>query len=150
MSRQHWLMKSEPAKYSFAQLVKDGQTVWDGVRNFEARNHMRAMKAGDLVLFYHSSEGKSVVGVARVKREAYSDPTADEEEDWSVVEIEPVTQLKLQVSLDMIRGDPDLVDISLLKRSRLSVVPLSKAHFDKILELGRTKLSQRVRGKSAG
>ena len=149
MSRQHWLMKSEPSKYSFAQLVKDGQAVWDGGRKFEARNHMRAMKAGDLVLFYHSNEGKSIVGIARIKREAYTDPTADEEEDWSAVDVEPIAKLALQVSLDMIRSDPALLDISLLKRSRLSVVPISKAHFDRILELGKTKLSQRVRGKTA-
>src|SRR5260370_41883011 len=103
-------MKSEPLKYSFAQLLKDGQTMWDGVRNFEARNNMRAMKAGDLVLFYHSSDGKSVAGVARVKREAYADPTAAEE-DWSVVDIEPVVAFKMQVTLDAIRSEPDLADI---------------------------------------
>jgi len=136
---QYWLMKSEPFKYSFAQLQRDRRTVWDGVRNFEARNAMRAMKAGDLVLFYHSSDGKSVVGVARVKREAYPDPTADGE-DWSVVEIEPVAPMKVQVPLDAIRGDPDLADIALLKRSRLSVVPVTKAHFDRILKLGKTKI----------
>src|SRR6185369_7287635 len=92
MPRQHWLMKSEPFKYPFAQLVKDGQTMWDGVRNYEARNNLRAMKAGDLVLFYHSNDGKAVAGVARVKREAYPDPTA-EDEDWSVVDIEPISPL---------------------------------------------------------
>jgi predicted RNA-binding protein with PUA-like domain len=145
MSRQHWLMKSEPYKFSFAQLVKDGQTVWDGVRNFEARNYMRAMKTGDLVLFYHSSEGKSVVGVARVKREAFPDPTADKEEDWSAVEIEPVAPLRREVSLDTIRSDPDLFDNPLLKRSRLSVVPISEPHFERILELGKTKLSLKAR-----
>src|SRR5262245_55121998 len=102
MSRQYWLMKSEPNKYSFAQLVRDGRTMWDGVRNFEARNFMRAMKGGDLVLFYHSNEGKSVVGVARVAREAYLDPTA-EGEDWSAIDIEPVTPFKTPVSLDTIR-----------------------------------------------
>lgn len=143
MSRQYWLMKSEPLKYSFAQLVREGQTVWDGVRNFEARNSMRAMKAGDLVLFYHSSEGKAVVGVAKVRREAYPDPTAADE-DWSVVEIEPVAPVKEPVSLDVIRSDPELVDIALLKRARLSVVPLSKAHFDRILKLGRTKLAHKA------
>jgi predicted RNA-binding protein with PUA-like domain len=148
MSRQHWLMKSEPFKYSFAQLVRDGRTMWDGVRNFEARNFMRAMKAGDLVLFYHSSEGKSVVGVARVAREAYQDPTADGE-DWSAVDIEPVAPFKAAVSLDTIRSDPDLLDIALLKRSRLSVVPVTQAHFDRILELGKTKLSQRRRTQKA-
>jgi predicted RNA-binding protein with PUA-like domain len=140
MSRRYWLMKSEPMKYSFAQLMRDGQTMWDGVRNFEARNNMRAMKEGDLVLFYHSNEGKSVAGVARIKREAYADPTA-EGEDWSVVDIEPVTPLKVQVTLDTIRGDEALVEISLLKRSRLSVVPVSKEHFDRVLKLGKTKIA---------
>jgi predicted RNA-binding protein with PUA-like domain len=140
MSRQYWLMKSEPFKYSFAQLVRDKKTVWDGVRNFEARNNMRSMKAGDLVLFYHSNEGKSIVGVARIKREAYADPTA-EGEDWSVVEIEPVAPMKLPVSLEAIRGEPDLAEISLLKRSRLSVVPIAKEHFDRILKMGKTRVS---------
>ncbi len=140
MSRSYWLMKSEPTKYSFAQLVRDGQTMWDGVRNFEARNSMRAMKAGDLVLFYHSNEGKAVVGVARVKREAYADPTA-EGEDWSAIDIEPVVQLKAQVSLDTIRSEPALTEIFLLKRSRLSVVPVSKDHFDRILKMGKTKVA---------
>jgi predicted RNA-binding protein with PUA-like domain len=141
-------MKSEPFKYSFAQLVRDGRTMWDGVRNFEARNFMRSMKVGDFVLFYHSSEGKSVVGVAKVAREAYPDPTADGE-DWSAVDIEPVAPLKSAVSLDTIRSDPDLLDIALLKRSRLSVVPVTQAHFDRILELGKTKLSARRRTQKA-
>ena len=140
MARQYWLMKSEPTKYSFAQLVRDKKTIWDGVRNFEARNHMRQMKAGDYCLFYHSNEGKAVVGVAKVAREAYPDPTA-EGEDWSVVEIEPVAPVKAPVSLDAIRGEPDLADIALLRRSRLSVVPVSKEHFDRILKLGKTRLA---------
>ena len=140
MPRSHWLMKSEPFKYSFAQLLRDGTTTWDGVRNFEARNNLRAMKAGDLVLFYHSSEGKAVAGVAKITREAYPDPTA-EGEDWSVVELAPVVPLKLQVSLEDIRSEPDLAEIQLLKRSRLSVVPVSKDHFDRILKMGKTKIS---------
>jgi predicted RNA-binding protein with PUA-like domain len=140
MPRSHWLMKSEPFKYSFAQLLRDGSTTWDGVRNFEARNNLRAMKAGDLVLFYHSSEGKAVAGVAKITREAYPDPTA-EGEDWSVVELAPVVPLKLQVSLEDIRSEPDLAEIQLLKRSRLSVVPVSKEHFDRILKMGKTKIS---------
>lgn len=143
MSRQYWLMKSEPYKYSFAQLLKDGRATWDGVRNFEARNHMRSMHEGDLVLFYHSSEGKEVVGVMRVDREAYPDPTAPGE-DWSVVEVVPVATLKAPVSLDIIKSDPALADIALLKRSRLSVVPVSKPHFDHLLELARTKLPARM------
>ena len=140
MPRSHWLMKSEPFKYSFAQLLRDGSTTWDGVRNFEARNNLRAMKAGDLVLFYHSSEGKSVAGVAKITREAYPDPTA-EGEDWSVVELAPVLPLKVQVSLEDIRSEPDLAEIALLKRSRLSVVPVSKEHFNRILKMGKTKIS---------
>jgi predicted RNA-binding protein with PUA-like domain len=140
MSRRYWLMKSEPSKYSFAQLVRDGRTMWDGVRNFEARNNLRAMKAGDLALFYHSNDGKAVVGVARVKREAYADLTAPDE-DWSVVDVEPVAPLKVPVSLDDIRGEPDLAEIQLLKRSRLSVVPVSKEHFDRILKMGKTKIA---------
>ncbi|AKT40035.1 EVE domain-containing protein [Chondromyces crocatus] len=139
-TRRYWLMKSEPYKYSYAQLVKDGQTMWDGVRNYEARNHIREMKAGDLALFYHSNEGKSVAGIARIKREAYPDPTAPEE-DWSAVDVEPVTAMKVQVSLDAIRDDPAFADIALLKRSRLSVVPVSKDHFDRILKLGKTKIA---------
>jgi predicted RNA-binding protein with PUA-like domain len=140
MPRSHWLMKSEPFKYSFAQLLRDGTTTWDGVRNFEARNNLRAMKVGDLVLFYHSSEGKAVAGIAKITREAYPDPTA-EGEDWSVVELAPVMPLKIQVSLEDIRSEPDLAEIALLKRSRLSVVPVSKEHFDRILKMGKTKIS---------
>jgi predicted RNA-binding protein with PUA-like domain len=140
MARQYWLVKSEPYKYPFQQLVRDGRTAWDGVRNFEARNSLRAMKEGDLVLFYHSNEGKEIVGVARVAREAYPDATAPEE-DWSVVDLEPVSAVKAPVSLDTIRGDAELADIALLKRSRLSVVPVSKAHFDRVLKLGKTKIA---------
>ena len=140
MSRQYWLMKSEPSKYSYAQLTRDGHTMWDGVRNFEARNHMRAMKAGDLVLFYHSNDGKEIVGVARIKRDAYADPTAPGE-DWSVVDVEPLLPLKAHVSLEAIRSEPDLAEIALLKRSRLSVVPVSKEHFDRILKMAKTKVS---------
>lgn len=139
MSGQYWLMKSEPFKYSFGQLLKDGRTTWDGVRNFEARNNLRGMKEGDLAFFYHSNEGKELVGIVRVAREAYPDPTAPGE-DWSVVDIVPVAPLKAHVALDVIKSDPALADIALLKRSRLSVVPVSKAHFDHLLALAKTKL----------
>ncbi|MEZ4297979.1 MAG: EVE domain-containing protein [Polyangiaceae bacterium] len=142
MPRQHWLMKSEPFKYSFAQLQKDGRTAWDGVRNFEARNNLRSMKKGDLALFYHSNEGKEIVGIVRIDREAYPDPTAPGE-DWSVVEVVPVTTLKAPVSLEVIKSDPELADIALLKRSRLSVVPVSKAHFDHLLTMAKTRLAAR-------
>jgi len=136
----YWLMKSEPSKYSFAQLTREGRTMWDGVRNYEARNSLRAMKEGDLILFFHSTDGKAIVGVAKVLREAYPDPTAPEE-DWNVVDIAPVAPLKAPVSLDTIRGDESLADIALLKRSRLSVVPVSKEHFDRILKLAKTKIA---------
>lgn len=135
---QHWLIKSEPFKYSWAQLEKDGSTFWDGVRNFEARNNLRAMRVGDLCLFYHSNEGKEVVGIAKVAKEAYADPTAPGE-DWSVVDVKPHKPFKAPVSLEVIKSEPGLVEMQMLKRSRLSVVPVDKAHFDLILKLGKTK-----------
>jgi predicted RNA-binding protein with PUA-like domain len=145
---QHWLIKSEPDKYSFAELEKDKRTHWDGVRNFEARNSLRAMKKGDLALYYHSNEGKEVVGIARVVGEAYPDPSAPGE-DWSVVDFAPVKALKAPVSLEQIKSDPSLRDIALLKRSRLSVVPVSKAHFERILELGKTSVGAAKVAKTA-
>src|SRR5580698_10434650 len=107
----YWLIKSEPDKYPFEQLVKDKKTTWDGVRNFEARNNLRAMKKGDLALFYHSNEGKEVVGVARVRREAYQDPTT--EEDFSAVDFEPVKVLAERVTLATIRDNAKLKDMVL-------------------------------------
>ena len=136
---KHWLVKSEPYKYSFEALLGDKLTSWDGVRNFEARNNLRAMKRGDLLLFYHSNEGKAVVGVANVAREAYPDATA-EEGDWSVVDVAPVKALAAPVSLDVIRVDAALANMQLLRRSRLSVVPVTPEEFRRILELGKTKL----------
>jgi predicted RNA-binding protein with PUA-like domain len=136
---KHWLVKSEPYKYPFEKLVADGNTTWDGVRNFEARNNLRAMQRGDLLLFYHSNEGKAVVGVAKVSREAYPDATADDG-DWSVVDVAPVKPLAAPVALDVIRKDKALADMQLLRRSRLSVVPVTPAEFKRVLELGKTKL----------
>lgn len=139
MAKSYWLAKSEPFKYPFAQLVSEQRTVWEGVRNFEARNNLRAMKKGDLVLFYHSSEGKEVVGIAKVLKEAYPDPTA-EEGDWSVVDLGPVKALRAPVSLATIKADAQLANMSLLRRSRLSVVPVTSLEFERILALGSTKL----------
>ncbi len=133
-------MKSEPDVYAFSRLVEDKRTRWDGVRNFEARNNLRSMKKGDLALFYHSNIGKEVVGVMRIDREAYADPSADAGEDWSVVDVAPVKALEAPVSLAAIKGDKALADIALLRRSRLSVVPVSQAHFERILKLGKTKI----------
>ncbi len=136
----HFLVKSEPDKYSFAQLQADGRTVWDGVRNFEARNTLRAMKQGDLLLYYHSNEGKEVVGVARVSKEAFADPTEGPGEDWAAIEVEPVGPLAKPVTLAAIKQEPRLREIALLRRSRLSVVPLSPGEFKIILQMGQTRL----------
>jgi len=135
----YWLVKSEPFKYPFERLVKDRRTTWDGVRNFQARNNLRAMKAGDLLLFYHSNEGKEIVGIAKVARTAYPDPTATEG-DWSVVDVAPVKPLTVPVPLATLREDAKLADMQMLRRSRLSVVPVTAAEFKRVLELGKTKL----------
>jgi predicted RNA-binding protein with PUA-like domain len=135
----HFLVKSEPFKYPFSQLLKDKRTTWDGVRNFEARNHLRSMKVGDLLLFYHSNEGKEVVGVAKVTRAAYPDETADEG-DWSVVDIAPVKALAVPVPLATMRDDAKLGEMLLFRRTRLSVVPVTPAEFKRVLELGKTKI----------
>jgi predicted RNA-binding protein with PUA-like domain len=130
----HFLVKSEPSAFSFDRLVKDGRATWDGVRNFEARNNLRAMKKGDLLLFYHSNEGKAVVGTARVTREAYPDPTS--KEDWSAVDIEPVKALGRPVTLDEMRGHKRLGKMVLFRKSRLSVVPVTGEEFEAVVALG--------------
>lgn len=134
----YWLAKSEPEAYSWLQLVQDGKTAWTGVRNFAARNNLRAMKKGDLVLFYHSGEEKSVVGLARVEKEFYPDPTADEG-DWSCVDLVPVKGVKTPVTLAQIKGDKILKEMVLVRQSRLSVSPANKAQFDRLMELAETK-----------
>jgi predicted RNA-binding protein with PUA-like domain len=139
MAKAHFLIKSEPFKYSFDRLVADGHAVWDGVRNFEARNNLRAMKKGDLCLYYHSNEGKAVVGIARVSREAYPDPTAEKGEDWSVVEVEPVRALPRPVGLEELRTSPVLAKMMMLRRPRLSVVPVTDEEFEAVLALAKKK-----------
>ena len=131
----HWLVKSEPFKYSWQKFNEDGRTFWDGVRNYQARNNLKAMKEGDLVLFYHSNEGKNIVGIAKVVKEIYQDPTTDDT-NWVVVDLSPVETLKHPVSLEQIKAEASLVDISLVRQGRLSVMPLKAAEFDKILEMG--------------
>lgn len=118
--------------------MRDKKTVWDGVRNYQARNHLRAMKVGDTVLFYHSNEDKAVIGVAEVVREAYPDPTA-KEGDWSVVEIKNVQPLETPVTLATIKATPELKNIALIKQSRLSVMPVAQTDFKKIIKLGGLK-----------
>jgi predicted RNA-binding protein with PUA-like domain len=138
MAKAHYLVKSEPSKYSFDQLVADGHAVWDGIRSFEARNNLRAMKKGDELLFYHSTEGKAVVGIARVTREAYPDPTA-EGEDWSVVDIAPVRALARPIGLDELRAHKVLAKMIMLRKPRLSVVPVSNEEFEAVLELANKR-----------
>jgi len=135
----YWLVKSEPAAYSWDQFVKDGGTAWTGVRNFTARLNLRAMKRGDPVCFYHSVTGKEVVGLAKVTKEAYPDTTA-KEGDWSCVDLAPVKALAKSVSLDAIKADKVLAGIPLVRQSRLSVSPLTKEQFARVLALGGAKL----------
>lgn len=132
---QYWLVKSEPFKYSWAQFITDKRTQWDGVRNYEARNHLRAMQKGDLVLFYHSNEDKAVMGIARIVKTAYPDPTAIEG-DWSVVDLSPYKAFKTPVTLHQIKTDSKLKTMELLRRNRLSVVPVTSAEFTRICLLG--------------
>ncbi len=139
MNKSHWLVKQEPDSYPWSAFVKDGQTEWDGVRNYQARNNLRAMKNGDLVLYYHSVKGKEVVGIATVIREAYPDPSATKG-DWSAVDIKPIKPLRNAVSLETIKSDERFSEIPLLKHSRLSVMPITPSHFDLILELGQTSV----------
>lgn len=131
---QYWLVKSEPVKYSWSRFVEDGKAVWDGVRNYQARNNLREMKLNDKVLFYHSNEGMSVVGVAEVIKEHYQDPTT-EDVRWLVVELKPLHAIN-EVSLETIKKDDLLQNIGLIKQSRLSVMPLKVEEFDRILALG--------------
>ncbi|GEM65653.1 MULTISPECIES: EVE domain-containing protein [Sphingobacterium] len=131
----YFLVKSEPFKYSWEQFNKDGQTFWDGVRNYQARNNLKAMKEGDLVLFYHSNEGKEVVGIAKVVKEYYQDPTT-EDPKWVVVDLAPVETFKKSVTLEQIKADEFLQDVALVRQGRLSVMPLKAEEFDRIVALG--------------
>lgn len=132
---QFWLVKQEPEAYSWDDLVKDKSTAWTGVRNFQARNNLRAMKLGDPVLFYHSQTERAVVGLAEVERAAYPDPTADSEQ-WLAVDLKPTRKLAQPVALADIRAHAKLTEIGLIKQSRLSVMPLTEQEFKTILALG--------------
>lgn len=132
----YWLVKSEPYKYSWEQLLKDGRTYWDGVRNYQARNNLQAMKNGDAVLFYHSNEGLAVVGVARVVKEAYQDPTS-EDPRWVAVDIVPSETLKTPVPLSEMKKEKRLQNIGLIRQGQLSVMPLTKEEFEVIVTKGR-------------
>lgn len=134
----YWLVKSEPFKYSWDQFVQDGKTFWDGVRNYQARNNLQAMKKEDKVLFYHSNEGLEVVGLAEVVREAYQDPTT-EDSRWVVVDLKPLKPFKKPVTLVEMKADKALENLSLVRQGRLSVCDLSAGEFNRILQMGQTK-----------
>jgi predicted RNA-binding protein with PUA-like domain len=134
--KQFWLVKQEPSAYSWTDFVADGKTVWTGVRNYTARNNLRAMRKGDAVFFYHSVVGKEIVGVAKVVREAYPDPTA-REGDWSAVDLAPEKALRRPVPLDQIKENSKLKEMALLRLSRLSVQPVTSEQFDEILRMAR-------------
>ena len=138
MARQYWLIKTEPYVYSWDQFVQEGRAMWDGVRNFRARNNLRAMKVGDRALFYHSNVGKEVVGIAEVVREHYPDPTA-QGGDWSVVDYVPVEPLARPVTLKEIKADPELADMPLVRLPRLSVQPCTAAHFRRIVNRSKSR-----------
>ena len=135
MARGYWLVKQEPTKYAFADLVRDRRTMWEGVRNFQARNNLAAMRRGDPVLFYRSVDDPAVVGVCEVVREAYPDPTADDPR-WVAVDLRAVRALATPVVLARIKADPSLGEIPLLRQSRLSVMPLARAAFERLVALG--------------
>lgn len=131
----YWLVKSEPFTYSFDQLVKDGSTVWDGVRNYAARNHLRTMKKNDEVLYYHSMNGLEIVGIAKVSKEAFQDPGT--REDWSAVELKPVKKLKNPIPLAKVKAHPELKNMALVRLGRLSVQPVTEEEWKIIMELAK-------------
>jgi len=130
----YWLVKSEPFKYSWDKFVKDGKTFWDGVRNYGARNNLRAMKKGDHVFFYHSNEGLAIVGIAEVVKEAYQDPTT-KDTNWVVVDLKPLKALKRPVTLAEIKAEPSLKNMDLVRLSRQSVGAVREAEYDKVLQM---------------
>ena len=140
--KQYWLVKQEPSAYSWTDFVRDGKTAWTGVRNFTARNNLRAMRNGDAAFFYHSVTGKAVVGIAKVVREAYPDPTA-KEGDWSAVDLAPEKALPKPIALEDIKRNAKLKEMALLRLSRLSVQPVTKAQFDEIVRMGGSRAPSR-------
>ncbi len=136
---KYWLVKSEPFKYSWDQFVKEGSTFWDGVRNYGARNNLRAMKSGDRVLFYHSNEGLAIVGIAEVIKEAYQDPTT-EDPNWVVVDLKPVKPIARPVTLTQVKAEPSLKNMDLVRLMRLSVGAVREKEYRKVLEMGETRL----------
>ena len=139
MAKQYWLVKQEPEDYSWADFARDGKAEWTGVRNYQARNNLRAMKKGDLVVYYYSGENKQAVGLAKVSRENFPDPTA-KEGDWSAVELVPVKPMRKAVSLAAIKSDGVLKQMALVRNTRLSVSPVTEEQFARLMELAETRV----------
>ena len=139
--KSFWIIKQEPSQYNWKQFEKDRETYWDGVRNYQARNNLKKMKIGDNLLFYHSVIGKEIVGIAEVTREAYPDPTTDDER-WVVVNLKPIKPFKVPVTLEEIKATKELSEIALIKQARLSVMPITKKEFQVLLKLGKTNLNR--------
>ena len=137
--RGYWLIKSEPFKYSWDQFVKDGQTFWDGVRNYGARNNLKAMKKGDLLFWYHSNEGMEIVGIAKLIKEYYQDPTT-EDTNWVVVDVKPLKKLKKPVSLAQVKASPSLSQMALVRLGRLSVQPVTEDEWNVVMDMAETEL----------
>ena len=140
IKKSFWIIKQEPSQYNWKQFEKDRETYWDGVRNYQARNNLKKMKKGDNLLFYHSVIGKEIVGIAEVTREAYPDPTTDDER-WVVVDLKPIKPFKVPVTLEEIKAHKELSEIALIKQARLSVMPITKKEFQVLLNLGKTKFN---------
>lgn len=136
MKMQYWLVKSDPETYSWEKMKKDKRTFWDGVRNYQARNYLKEMKIGDLVLFYHSQSDKAIVGITKVVKEYYQDPTTDDER-WVVVDLEYYEDFQKPVTLDQIKDNPTLANLPLVKQQRLSVMPITEAQFNEIIRLSK-------------
>ena len=135
----YWLIKSEPFKYSWQKFQEDGRTFWDGVRNYQARNNLKSMKEGDLLLWYHSNEGMEIVGIAKLVKEAYQDPTT-EDANWVVVDVTPYKKLTKPVSLVQVKSDPRLTQMALVRLGRLSVQPVTNDEWDIIMQLSETTI----------
>ena len=133
----YWLIKSEPFKYSWENLEKDQTTFWDGVRNYQARNNLKAMKKGDYALFYHSNEGKEIVGIAQISKEAYPDPT---DTDWVLVDVTPFQKFEKTIRLETLKQHPVLKNMALIRQSRLSVCPVTQEEFEIICTLANAKI----------
>jgi predicted RNA-binding protein with PUA-like domain len=137
MKTSYWLLKTEPETYSFERLLKEKRTNWDQVRNYQARNHLRQIAPGDIALIYHSGDAKAVVGIAKVIREAYPDPDPENDGDWVQVDLAPVEALASPVTLSAIKGTPKLATLPLIRQSRLSVMPITREHYETIVRMGK-------------